>query len=192
MVIFLAGTIVWHVFLNRMLKKLRAELPNEEESRLAQSLGADVEKAPGEDVSSIEPGQPAHPDGPMAKPLATDKPNAQRGFMGRMKGFFSPKVAASNTVWSVSPHLSHPARPYTQQEHDEAYIHPAIISECPAVWIARDKYGLSRQEVMATRQDVGEGLDITDECAWFNEKGKIEWTSEELDKVPIYEDEPAY
>jgi hypothetical protein len=45
---------------------------------------------------------------------------------------------------------------------------------------------------MATRQDVGEGLDITDECAWFNEKGKIEWTSEELDKVPIYEDEPAY
>jgi hypothetical protein len=64
------------------------------------------------------------------------------------------------------------------------------------VWIPRDKYGLSRQEIAASKQAVGKDLlTVTDEEAWFNEKGKIDWRHEDegdLRRVPIWEQEPVY
>lgn len=114
----------------------------------------------------------------------------------RIRTFFAPTTAAQQTTQSIWSVLSSPVRPYTKQEHDEAYMHPAINSEVPIVWIPRDKYGLSKQEINASSQAVGnESLTVTDEEAWFNEKGKIEWRHEEegdLKRVPIWEEEPVY
>ena len=97
---------------------------------------------------------------------------------------------------NLSSYLFYPFGKFVKLEHDEAYIHPAIISEVPIVWIPRDKYGLSRQEVNASKQTVGSNsLTVTDEEAWFTEKGKIEWGHEDegdLRRVPIWEEEPVY
>ena len=55
---------------------------------------------------------------------------------------------------------------------------------------------MSTREVAASKQTVGKDLlNITDEEAWFNEKGKIDWRHEDegdLRRVPIWEQEPVY
>lgn len=185
MIVFLAGTIVWHVLLNRHLAKLRKTLPEAGTASQYQREVTDVEKSGDKSSNGSQ-----QPDGFTAL-KAEQGGQKQGGLVARVKRYFSPMTAAADAVWAVAPHLGEPVRPYTQQEHDEAYLHPAIISEVPIIWIAKDKYGLSKQEMINTRKDVGEGLEITDENAWYNEKGKIEW-NEDIKGAPIYEDEPAY
>lgn len=117
---------------------------------------------------------------------------AKVGMMTRFKSYFteSADLKAQNALSHVAPHLSASnLRGYTPQEHDEAYLHPAIISECPIVWIARDTYGVSAMEVRATSQ---EAYMMTDEGAVFNDKGKVEWRNEKVTEAPIWEDEVAY
>ncbi len=137
-------------------------------------------------------GYNGHTHGDMpAKEHANIAPAAKPSMMTRIKAFFKPQQAASNVITAISPLLATPSRPYTRQEEEDAYVHPAIISECPIVWIAHDKYGVSGQEVMASRQKIGEGFEMTDDQAWFDDKGKVQW-SQEIEKAPIWEDEPAY
>ncbi|KAK5166731.1 phosphate metabolism protein 7 [Saxophila tyrrhenica] len=222
MIICLAGTIVWHVFMNRSLQKLRDDLPSEGSAGFISQMehpagGADAEKYPGIDQHGAHQGYSHNPqaynggathngngathnghvdnDGyagyAAAKPEPNVAPAAKPGMMTRIKAFFKPQTAASNAITSISPLLNTPSRPYTREEEQDAYVHPAIISECPIVWIARDAYGLSGQEVRASRQKIGEGFEMTDDQAWFDEKGKVTW-SQEVEKAPIWEDEPAY
>lgn len=199
LVVLLAATIVAHVFMNRNLDKIRADLP-EGAGEIVQpntiyENDADAEKLGGTNgaSSSYAAADPHHPEGPMeAKQANFTSTTSNQSFMSRIKGYFAPQAAAAHAVDKISPVLATPARPYTQREEAEAYIHPAITSECPVVWIARDKYGVSQQEIATTRAKVGEGLEISDECAWFNDKGKVEWDLNNPDKAPIYEDLPAY
>jgi hypothetical protein len=212
MVVFLVATVVWQVWLMRKVHKMEEEYTGSNNSLAANGNGhqfnngrpSDVEKAPGamrdsEDTYYKKSHSPSDGEIPRKDedqqqhvPDLQPKPT----MMERIKGFFHPTAAAQNTVQTVWPLLQSPVRPYTQQEHDEAYLHPAIISECPIVWIPRDKYGLSRQEVNASKQTVGSNsLTVTDEEAWFTEKGKIEWRHEDegdLRRVPIWEEEPVY
>ncbi|CAK3869412.1 related to DUF221 domain [Lecanosticta acicola] len=171
MIIFLVGTIVWHVLMIRSLSKLSNSLPEEPVAEKFHQNAAGRENSDAEKAQ--ETGQ------------------KKIGIVDRVKRFFWPLNAAADAIWSVSPNLGEPVRPYTQQEVDEAFLHPAVISEVPTIWIARDKYGLSKQEIVNTKKEVGEGLEVTDENAWFNEKGKLQW-DEDIVKAPIYEDEPAY
>jgi len=211
MVVFLVVTIVWQVWLMRKIHKMEEEYTGSNNSSLHGNANAhqynngrpsDAEKAQGpmRDSEDTYYRQDQSPSGDIPRKDEDQQRvpdmQAKPTMMERIKGFFHPTAAAQNTVQTVWPLLQSPVRPYTQQEHDEAYIHPAIISECPIVWIPRDKYGLSRQEVNATKQAVGSNsLNITDEEAWFTEKGKIEWRHEDegdLRRVPIWEEEPVY
>lgn len=205
MVVLLVVTILWHIWLKRKVKKLDEEF--------ASGAGAsnnaghhygdarrseDVEKARGlsEDdhykAQSPMSEDPLEPRVPIQNYTQKDKlPLGQR-----IKAFFAPTAAAHQTVQTIWPTIGSPIRPYTKEEHDDAYVHPAISTECPIVWIARDKYGLSKQEIAASNQTVGKDLlNVTDEEAWFNEKGKIDWRHEEegdLRRVPIWEQKPVY
>lgn len=190
-VVWLVVTIAWHIWLNRSLKKMEQNLPEDEVVERTAQQTRDAEKGTNVEANKA----PESPDGrndSVAKHPATDNPNHERTLMERAKGFFFPTTSATSAIWAISPHLTEPVRPYTQQEHDEAYLHPAITSEVPMIWIARDKYGLSKQEIEATHKTVGEGLEMTDEGATFNEKGKVEWNNEDIKNAPIYEDEPVY
>ena len=208
MVVFLVATILWHIWLKRKINKLNEEFASGAVAgQPTQSAGAhygdareshDVEKARGlsEDghakAHSPYSEDQTEPPAPAQTYVQKDKlPLGQR-----IKGFFAPTTAAHQTVQTIWPTIGSPVRPYTQEEHAEAYVHPAIITDCPIVWIPRDKYGLSRLEVAASKQTVGKDLlNITDEEAWFNEKGKIDWRHEDegdLRRVPIWEQEPVY
>lgn len=195
MIIFLVATVAWHIWLNRSLAKMEADLPSEASitPQIQNGEYADVEKAPGADGVSHGHGNTVSEAPAPTKETST--PTEKLTPKQRVTSFFSPAAAAESIVQRLMPNLTSPARAYTDKEHDEAFIHPAIISETPIVWIAKDKYGVSKQEVAASRSEVGEGLEITDEGAWFDEKGKIDFTHEDrgsIESLPIYEDEPVY
>ncbi|KAE8395110.1 hypothetical protein ETB97_011010 [Aspergillus alliaceus] len=60
---------------------------------------------------------------------------------------------------------------YSEEERYNAYYEPCIISKTPTIWIPRDKWGFSQQEVIATDPIIP----ITDEGAHLDEKNKIVW-----------------
>jgi hypothetical protein len=195
MIVFLVATIGWHIWLRRSLKKMELDMAENdiyasspfhregfeaaEKSNVYSNAGHISRDGYDQDETKIEHLQ-NYPSG------------ERRGMFARIKAYFteSPETAAQNAITQVAPHLSSPVREYTQQEHDEAYVHPAIISECPIIWIAKDKHGLSTQEIRVTTD--GEEYTMTDEGAEFNEKGKVVWKQDELRDAPIWEDEPVY
>lgn len=208
MVVFLVATILWQIWLKRKVKKLNEEFASGAvASQPSHNAGAhygdvqgsdDIEKArtlSEDDQAKAHSPYSEHPTEPTAQ-IQTYTPKDKLPLGQRIKGFFAPTTAAHQTIQTIWPTIGSPVRPYTQEEHDEAYVHPAIITECPIVWIPRDKYGLSKREVAASKQTVGKDLlNITDEEAWFNEKGKIDWRHEDegdLRRVPIWEQEPVY
>ena len=60
---------------------------------------------------------------------------------------------------------------YSEEERYNAYYEPCITSPTPTIWIPRDKWGFSQQEVLATDPIIP----ITDEGAHLDEKNKIVW-----------------
>lgn len=213
MVVFLAGTIAWQVLLGRHLRKMDNTLPEDDvaEQTAHNVQGNDLEKhayGNGTNGTNGTSNGATHAgtngasvnghgyDGllyePGHKQTALESQPSKGGIMGSIQNFPKPKQAASNHIWNVAPHLSTPVRPYTDREHREAYMHPAAVSETPMVWIARDDYGISRTEVLDSKAKIGEGFEMTDEGASFNEKGKIEWHQDDPKNAPIWEDEPLY
>ena len=200
MVVFLAATIAWQVLLNRHLKKLDREFPDEQIAEHAARNGRsaqDVEKlgmsnGASNGATNGDAGYEGLLYAPGHKQLPQESSPQKTGFVASLKNFFKPKQAAADHIWNIAPHLSTPVRTYTQREHLEAYMHPAAVSETPMVWIARDGYGVSQREVMDSKAKIGEGFEMTDEGAWFNEKGKIEWKQDDVKEAPIWEEEPVY
>lgn len=210
MVAFLVATVVWHVLLNRHIAKLERELPEESvaDQELHNGLGpADVESQPNDLTAGHTPeyhnsestyhnSNVAGAEGLLYAPGHQKQPQETKankvGIMERIKQFAKPKIAASHHIWNLAPHLSTPVRPYTPREHQEAYMHPAAVSEPQTIWIARDEYGLSKKEVHDSKEQIGEGFEMTDEGAWFNSKGKVEWQQSDIKQAPIWEDEPIY
>ncbi|KAF2207692.1 hypothetical protein CERZMDRAFT_115042 [Cercospora zeae-maydis SCOH1-5] len=206
MILFLVVTILWHIWLSRSLKKMEMEMPEDSINPAAPAAAGEIRHDDSSDVEKVHgsvdtTNNQAHaakadfessPRQPL--PAATGG-NKDAGLFAPIKAYFlvDADTAARNALSQVSPSVSEPVRPYTPQEHHEAYLHPAIISPCPIVWIARDKYGLSKQEIALTKEGQGEEkYEMTDEGAVFNDKGKIEWNQDDAKQAPIWKDEPLY
>lgn len=70
-----------------------------------------------------------------------------------------------------------PGPAYSVGDAREACLHPAITTEPPVIWLARCGLGISRREVTRLRESLGRyGVEVTDEGALVNEKGKVEWS----------------
>lgn len=202
MIIFLVATVLWHLWLNRSLRKMSDSLPASEipEKTTYGRDNSDVEMHPGYNNGTSNGASNGASNGydgneKHLPPTTVVSPNeqGQQGFKEKFMAFFHPQADAARVMRMLSPHLSEPVRPYTQREYEEAYLPPAVTSECPMVWIPRDKYGVSTQEVAGSREAIGqEGFEITDEGAWFNEKGKLQFGSDNIGGMPIYEEKPIY
>ena len=131
----------------------------------------------------------------IPQPHTSEAPPAPTGIMGRVKKFLMPTKHASAAALSkhiLSPHLAQPVRPYTEEERRLAYLHPALVSECQVIWIPKDNYGLSRREIADSNKDVGQGLLITDEGTWMDEKGNIVWDTSHIQSMPVWEERVVY
>lgn len=71
---------------------------------------------------------------------------------------------------------------YSQEIEDDSYLHPAIKSSEPTVWIARDNLGLSEEEIFKT---IRFGLKMSDDHAILGDNNRVFLKMGTGQKVPI-------
>lgn len=70
----------------------------------------------------------------------------------------------------------------SEQDMEKAYLAPAFTSQTPKLWIPRDSYGISQQEIEI---NVQEGIPTTDDEAEIDEQGTLHW-NHNVEQVPIF------
>ena len=92
-----------------------------------------------------------------------------------LKKIFSPHTASASEISSsLTTRFRHPVPAYTKQDVLEAYLHPALAQREEVIWLARDQAGISKNQVSELTESLGSyGVEVTDEGAVMNEKGKV-------------------
>jgi len=67
-------------------------------------------------------------------------------------------------------------------------VNPIFTSKTPKLWIPRDKFGISKEEIKLNEED---GFPTTDEGAEIDEHGKLIW-DHRFENVPIYSKPKRY
>ncbi|KAH8602366.1 hypothetical protein B0O99DRAFT_561765 [Bisporella sp. PMI_857] len=183
MAVFLGFTVVYHILMRQAFKQLTTYLPGSLEGD--EQIGLFNTS----DEKSYDATKAGAPPSEMA-------PVTPSGFVATkatlLSKVFDPrKFRSFDSVKTLIPNFPPPR--YEEQEEALAYFNPAVRSEVPRLWIVRDEMGISRREV----RDSSDVVDISDEYARFNEKGKIIWDTELVDKengdvanlenVPVWE-----
>jgi hypothetical protein len=103
------------------------------------------------------------------------------------KRFFQPHIYSSYKVAKTRMpdiyQFTSPDEITDPELIEHAYDYPAVSSRTPYLWIPRDPFGLSTREIESFKGVI----DISDEAAFFNEKGHIEWR----DSPPSYDEDAA-
>lgn len=107
---------------------------------------------------------------------------------------FKPQAqSAAELSAGLNPRFREPVQAYDAQDARKAYLHPAVVAEPPVIWLARDALGVSAREVHDLRGKLADnGVDITDEGAVVNEKGKVEWIEGSVEEAPLWEKRIVY
>ncbi|KAI1420367.1 hypothetical protein F5Y12DRAFT_135261 [Xylaria sp. FL1777] len=78
---------------------------------------------------------------------------------------------------------------YTEDELRRAYMHPALTSQTPVIWMPRDSIGASNAEVRETEQC---GMKASDEGAWLDESCIVRWDVHNFERVPVWKKAVKY
>lgn len=78
---------------------------------------------------------------------------------------------------------------YTDEELERAYLHPALVSQTPIIWMPHDPMNASDNELRETQEC---GLKASDEGAWLDEKRIVHWDVFDFEKVPVWKKTPKY
>lgn len=71
----------------------------------------------------------------------------------------------------------------SETEMDKAYVNPALTSNAPKLWLARDDAGMSKHEI---EQLKGIELSATDDGASLDARNDVVWEKEDFSQVPIF------
>jgi hypothetical protein len=203
--ILIVATIVFHIAMSRKLAPLVTTLPlnllQEAEARRKHTVGKTVsnEGTARADSDDMHPGYAdkqelitSGPDGTglvsgaaanfsadyrtkaESHDIANDAPRPQkRSLFQRL--FVPQSQSATELSASLNPRFREPVQPYDVQDGRKAYLHPAIV------------------EVGDLKEKLAEyGVDVTDEGAIVNQKGKVEWVEESARQAPLWEGRVLY
>jgi len=150
---------------------------DEDESRMSLFSSADHESYDAK-KSNVPPSE-AHPTSPT-------KISAKRAsFLAKF--FDLRKFKSYNSAKTLVPEWPEPR--YEEEDAEIAYLDPAVTQQVPRLWIVRDELGMSRREIEDSRGIV----EMSDEFAIFNEKGKVVWEGRErVSEMPIWEKRVDY
>lgn len=110
-------------------------------------------------------------------------------FMGMIKKFVRPDLYASYAIMRQLVPRDFERIQYSPEVERDAYQHPAVTNVAPLLWIPRDTMGVSRQECAHTNKVTP----MTDDGAFFDEKGRLKWSEEETGgRPPIWEERVYY
>jgi len=192
MLILLILTVIYQTYLNMILAPLTNTLSDElmaenEEEALAHANDQGATVPIDVDGDGVQPKQ--------AGPYFENKTANAVAAHFKRGGLFAPFLfngskskypALRRQLWDAFPGQPAPEIPEETLKH--AYHHPAITAKPPTLWIVRDELGVSAQEIKETKKVI----EISDEGARFNEKGKIEWDEDDLRQAPIWKPRVEY
>lgn len=187
MVLFLVGSILFHVSLNGAINPLLNTLPQsldvEEEALLALEDGTtngvgghDGKHGVGSATNGAESTTSA---GKGLPPPPHKKPN----FI--VKWLFPTVYTDYFTLRRLVPRDFADIN-YPPEIERNAFYNPAVASRTPLLWIPRDEMGISSQEIAHTSRVIP----MSDEGAFLDEKGNVKFNEEE--RPPIYEEKVYY
>lgn len=185
MVIFLVIVVVFQVAVNYALKPLETALPLDLCSENSYDYDREADRARNQRIGS-EDTIPNNQNTVLHEKhnLASQVPNTtvSRGSYtppgNALTARLAPYMAKNFPLSRFSKytfHLSHTA-PYLL-EPEAAYYNPSIRSPRPILWLARDPCGVSKYFV---EQNRSVGIDTTDQYAWFDEKNKLQWDTNNI------------
>jgi len=183
--VLLVVTILYNILTNRYISPLEKFLPAD-----LVSAAADDETAPL--LSSAEEGEASRIQR-RSESAGVPSPIAEH-IINPTARFFDPHVFASynymkSWIREGDYEVMAEEAEYAEEDLERAYLHPALTSQTPVIWMARDKMGASRNEV---RENEEHGLKASDEGAWLDEKGRVQWSALELEKVPVWKQGKKY
>ena len=194
MVLFVIVLVIFQILVNKALDPLEQYLPldllakNDESVTVAREV--EEAKHTGPNESSM---QPQAEDEKLSEPW---KPVSAPDDQGRKPSFLTRKLKpmvykfyVENQTLLRRSESEQEVPYYNTEDIDDAYVHPALATRRPLVWLPRDQMGLSRALLEHNREV---GLEGTDEGAWVNEKGVVEWDREHPQHAPIFEERKVW
>ncbi|KAF1947352.1 DUF221-domain-containing protein [Clathrospora elynae] len=101
--------------------------------------------------------------------------------------FLQPQVFASHTAmkaWLRDGDFDADDEPeYSEEDVRKAYLNPAYTSKTPIVWLAKDSVGVSKNEIS---ENEANGLKASDQGAWITGNGKLKWSVDDFEEVPVF------
>ncbi|KAK6953517.1 hypothetical protein Daesc_005822 [Daldinia eschscholtzii] len=182
--------IAWGKLFPKYLAPLEQFLPAD----LASLAERDDESAPL--LASAEEGQAQSTSRiqQLAQQANVPKTIAQR-IIDPIARFFEPQVFTSYQAmrsWLREGDLFNSEEDvpeYTEEQVEKAYLNPALTSPTPLIWIAKDPMGVSQNEITENEKC---GLKTSDQGAWLDERGKLRWSVQEFEEVPIWKRSVIY
>lgn len=180
-------TIAYNVLTNRYLSPLEDHFPDrilssDGDEQEQQSLLAFVEEGQAEDLHAAsriqQVGREMHMPKQVLDPIAR---------------FFEPQIYASKEA--MKEFLRHTAAEtdsppeYSEEDMQNAYKNPSLRSKTPKVWLPKDENGLSKTEIDILTEN---GIEATDEGAWVDGKGKVDFERQQLRSLPVWKNSPPY
>lgn len=182
--ILLVVTALYHVTANRYLSPLEKVLPqslldpdNEREPLMAAEEGHEGENGAARRIRQ------------MGRAAVAKLPSR---LLDPFKTFLEPRLLPSVDdlrPWLVDPATGDEPPSYSEDEVRNAYVNPALTSKMPKVWIPKDQYGVSAEEIEANK---AAGLSTTDEGASLDKNGNLSWAEDDFETVPIFKQAKKY
>ncbi|KAK5380624.1 phosphate metabolism protein 7 [Exophiala xenobiotica] len=189
MIIFLVFMILYHISLTTAVRPLLHYLPRSLESEEAALLRDDslgMSSPDNRGKSSFEK-NPA--DELRRARNSSTRSDGNKKPVSILKRFLRPDIYASYAVMRKLVPQDFAEIRYSPEVERDAYQDPAVNAIAPLLWVPHDEVGVSRQECFHTNKVVP----MTDEGAYFNEKGRIVWDEEETGgRPPIFEEKIYY
>lgn len=192
-ILFIA-TILYNALLNKYLAPLESFLPadlaalSERDGDESAPLLSSAEEGRAQPASHIQRlGQQAHVP-----------PSVARHVVDPVARFFEPRFSASYQAmrsWLQDGDgdgafdSAEDVPEYEEDQLRKAYLNPALTSQTPLVWLARDPMGVSGREVEENEQI---GLKASDQGAWLDEKGRVKWAVDTFADVPVWKQGVKY
>lgn len=178
MAVLLVVTAIYNGTMNKYFTPLEKFLPAE--------LASEFEDGNDEQTPLLADAEEGHATDSHLHHLA-DHARIPHQIADPIARFFHPQISTSYRAmrtWLRDGDFEEDDVPeYSDEDLKKAYLNPAFTSSTPVIWVAKDGMGVSKHEV---DENEKEGLRSSDQGAWLDENGKLQWSVGDFDEIPIF------
>lgn len=180
LVVLLIATAIFNYTTNRYFAPLEQYLPAD----LALESEDDEQSPLLSSAEEGESGAVQHAESRLSR--ISERTHVPKHVISPLARFLQPHVFASYTVmknWIRDGDFDDEEPEYSEEDLKKAYLNPAFTSKTPLVWLAKDSIGVSKNEISEC-ENVG--LKASDGGAWVTSDGKVKWSVDSFEEIPIF------